>query len=127
LPPLYFLDFFNVWWGCCLPPLLGFLLQLHWKNRISSLHPLSTLLWQPTHLKSWEQQKDFKFHKISPTTSNFLLPMWLKISVELCVSCLLGDSSCHMPKSFPCFRPARQVSAGLPASAGANRFPLPNK
>jgi hypothetical protein len=21
--PLYFLDFFNVWWGCCLPPLLG--------------------------------------------------------------------------------------------------------
>jgi hypothetical protein len=23
LPPLYFLDFFNVWWGCCLPPLLG--------------------------------------------------------------------------------------------------------
>ena len=26
LPPLYFLDFFNVWWGCCLPPFLGFLL-----------------------------------------------------------------------------------------------------
>ncbi len=22
LPPLYFLDFFNVWWGCCLLPLL---------------------------------------------------------------------------------------------------------
>jgi hypothetical protein len=25
LPPLYFLDFFNVWWGCCLLPLLGVL------------------------------------------------------------------------------------------------------
>jgi hypothetical protein len=24
LPPLYFLDFFNVWWGCCLLPFLGF-------------------------------------------------------------------------------------------------------
>jgi hypothetical protein len=22
LPPLYFLNFFNAWWGCCLPPLL---------------------------------------------------------------------------------------------------------
>jgi hypothetical protein len=26
LPPLYFLNFSNVWWGCCLPPLLGFFL-----------------------------------------------------------------------------------------------------
>ncbi len=24
LPPLYFLNFFNEWWGCCLFPLLGF-------------------------------------------------------------------------------------------------------
>ncbi len=23
LPPLYLLNFFNVWWGCCLPPILG--------------------------------------------------------------------------------------------------------
>jgi hypothetical protein len=28
LPPLYFLDFFNVWWGCCLPPLLGVRLDM---------------------------------------------------------------------------------------------------
>ncbi len=25
LPPLYFLNFFNEWWGCCLPPLVRFL------------------------------------------------------------------------------------------------------
>jgi hypothetical protein len=24
LPPLYFLDFSNDWWGCCLPPRKGF-------------------------------------------------------------------------------------------------------
>ncbi len=26
-PSLYFLDFFNVSWGCCLPPLLGILIS----------------------------------------------------------------------------------------------------
>jgi len=34
LPPLYFLNFFNEWWGCYLPPLLGFsyskTTQGHW-------------------------------------------------------------------------------------------------
>jgi hypothetical protein len=34
LPPLYFLNFFNEWWGCCLPPLLRVFLSL----RINAKH-----------------------------------------------------------------------------------------
>jgi hypothetical protein len=30
LAPLYFLNFFNEWWGFCLPPLLGVFLIVSW-------------------------------------------------------------------------------------------------
>jgi hypothetical protein len=100
------------------------------KIRMSSSYPLSTLLWQPTHThrKPWEQQKDFKFHKILPHNFKFPPSHVTEESVLRCVSVACWEiPPVICPKVPLASGLQRQVSAGLPASAGANIFPLPNK
>ncbi len=63
LPPLYFLNFSNDWWGCCLPPCKGFTL----KQCGSQVGPRST----STHTTPWRMNGKWSGNSF-PLSSSFL-------------------------------------------------------